>query len=245
MTFDDKWVEEVRRGFKACSVFMWYPIYWLPYNQIVNNLTSQAAVMVTNGVPNDVINNLDPLGLIIFIPICDLLVYPGLRKIGINFTPIKRITVGFLTGSAAMIWAAVVQHYIYKTNPCGSFVSTCQDADGNTVTSSLNVWIQSGSYVLIALSEILASITGLEYAFTKAPKNMRSLVMAVFLFTSAISSAIGEAFNPLSTDPRLVWNYATMAGLSGIGGILFWFSFRRLDREDAALDNLGEGHFES
>ncbi|KAF8504545.1 peptide transporter PTR2A [Russula emetica] len=243
MTFDDKWVEEVRRGFKACSVFMWYPIYWLPYNQIINNLTSQAAVMVTDGVPNDVINNLDPLSLIIFIPICDLLVYPGLRKIGINFTPIKRITAGFLTGSAAMIWAAVVQHYIYKTNPCGSFVSTCQDADGNPVTSSLNVWIQSGSYVLIALSEILASITGLEYAFTKAPKNMRSLVMAIFLFTSAISSAIGEAFNPLSTDPRLVWNYATMAGLSGIGGILFWFSFRKLDREDAALDNIGEGRF--
>ena len=74
-------------------------------------------------------------------------------------------------------------------------MSTCQDADGNTVTSSLSVWIQSGSYVLIAFSEILASITGLEYAFTKAPKNMRSLVMAVFLFTTAISSAIGEAFN--------------------------------------------------
>jgi POT family proton-dependent oligopeptide transporter len=61
--------------------------------------------------------------------------------------------------------------------------------------SSLNVWIQSGSYVLIALSEIFASITGLEYAFTKAPKNMRSLVMAMFLFATAISSAIGEAFN--------------------------------------------------
>lgn len=72
--------------------------------------------MVTNGVPNDVINNLDPLGLIIFIPICDLLVYPGLRKLGFNFTPIKRITAGFLTGSAAMIWAAVVQHYIYKVH---------------------------------------------------------------------------------------------------------------------------------
>lgn len=27
MTFDDKWVEEVRRGFKACSVFMWFPVY--------------------------------------------------------------------------------------------------------------------------------------------------------------------------------------------------------------------------
>lgn len=27
MTFDDKWVDEVRRGFKACAVFVWYPVY--------------------------------------------------------------------------------------------------------------------------------------------------------------------------------------------------------------------------
>ena len=33
--------------------------------------------------------------------------------------------------------------------------------------------------------------------------------------------------------------------MSGIGGLFFWFSFRQLDDEDAALDNLGEGHFKS
>lgn len=49
-------------------------------------------------------------------------------------------------------------------------------------------------YILIAFSEIFASITGLEYAFTKAPKNMRSLVMSLFLFTTAFSAALGEAF---------------------------------------------------
>lgn len=27
MTFDDQWVDEVRRGFKACIVFLWMPIY--------------------------------------------------------------------------------------------------------------------------------------------------------------------------------------------------------------------------
>jgi POT family proton-dependent oligopeptide transporter len=27
MTFDDQWVDEVKRGFKACAVFCWYPIY--------------------------------------------------------------------------------------------------------------------------------------------------------------------------------------------------------------------------
>ena len=40
-----------------------------------------------------------------------------------------------------------------------------------------------------------------------------------------------------------MWNYGVMAVLSGIGGILFWFTFRGLDGEDAALDNLAEGHF--
>ncbi|THG92825.1 hypothetical protein EW145_g8572, partial [Phellinidium pouzarii] len=79
MTWDDKWVDEVRRGFKACAVFIWFPIYWLCYNQLNNNLTSQAATMSTHGVPNDVLSNLDPFALLILIPICDLLVYPRAR----------------------------------------------------------------------------------------------------------------------------------------------------------------------
>jgi dipeptide/tripeptide permease len=50
------------------------PLSGLTYNQLNNNLTSQAATMVTNGLPNDVLSNLDPLALIIFIPIFDKLV---------------------------------------------------------------------------------------------------------------------------------------------------------------------------
>lgn len=52
-------------------------------------------------------------------------------------------------------------------------------------------------------SEILASITGLEYEFTKAPRNIRSLVISVFYFVSAISRAIGQAMNPLVADSNL------------------------------------------
>ncbi|KAF8872957.1 peptide transporter PTR2A [Infundibulicybe gibba] len=236
MTFDDQWVDEVRRGFKACAVFLWYPIYWLTYNQLNNNLPSQAATMSTHGLPNDVLSNLDPFALIIFIPICDKIIYPALRRAGMNFSALKKITAGFATGAAAMVWAAVVQHYIYKTNPCHEMAATCDEV------SPLNVWIQTGAYVLIAFSEILASITGLEYAFTKAPKNMRSLVMAVFLFMSAISSALGEAFVSLSGDPLLVWNYGVMAVLAAITGVVLWLSVRRLDAREDELNNLQEGH---
>ncbi|KAJ6546367.1 POT family-domain-containing protein [Mycena sp. CBHHK59/15] len=242
MTFDDQWVDEVKRGIKACSVFCWYPIYWLTYNQLNNNLVSQAATMSTHGLPNDVLSNLDPLALIILIPVCDIILYPAIQRAGFNFTALKKITAGFITGAAAMVWAAAVQHYVYKTNPCHNSAATCADADGNPLVSPLNVWIQTGAYVLIAISEILASITGLEYAFTKAPKNMRSLVMSVFLFMTALSSALGEAFVALSTDPLLVWNYGSMACLSLGAGILFWISVRKLDAKEDELNNLDAGH---
>ncbi|KAF8964520.1 peptide transporter PTR2A [Flammula alnicola] len=209
MTFDDQWVDEVQRGVKACGVFCWFPIYWLTYNQLNNNLVSQAAEMSTHGLPNDVLSNLDPITLVILIPLFDILFYPALRRMGINFSALKKITAGFMTGAAAMVWAAVVQHYIYKTNPCGTHAASCEAPN----VSPLNVWIQAGAYILIAISEIFASITGLEYAFIKAPKNMRSLVMAIFLFMSAISAALGEAFVSLSGDPLLVWNYGVMGSL--------------------------------
>ncbi|KAF9269358.1 PTR2-domain-containing protein [Marasmius fiardii PR-910] len=244
MTFDDQWVDEVNRGFKACAVFAWYPIFWLPYNQINNNLISQAATMELHGFPNDVLQNIDSFILIVFIPILDLLVYPALSRTGFKFTSLKKITMGFHTGAAAMVWAAVIQSYIYKRNPCGSFVGTCRTPDKVPITSSLNVWTQSGSYVLIAFSEIFASITGLEYAFTKAPLNMRSLVMSIFLFTSAVAAALGEAFVALSTDPLLVWNYGSMAVLAFVAGLLFWITFRKLDMREDELNEMRTGHFD-
>jgi len=238
MTFDDQWVNEVNRGFKACAVFAWFPVFWLCYNQINNNLISQAATMSLHGFPNDVLSNIDSFILIIFIPIFDLVFYPFLARVGIKWTSLKKITAGFYTGSAAMIWAAVIQAYIYKTNSCGSNVAAC----GPDVVSSLSVWTQSGSYMLIAFSEIFASITGLEYAFTKAPTNMRSLVMAVFLFTSAVAAALGEAFVALSEDPLLVWNYGSMAVLASIAGTLFWLSVRKLDAKEDQLNEMQTGH---
>jgi proton-dependent oligopeptide transporter, POT family len=84
----------------------------LAYNQINNNLTSQANTMQLHGISSDVISNLDPLALIILIPFCDLVMYPWLRQRKIRFTPIKRITLGFLLGSAAMVYSTVVQHYM-------------------------------------------------------------------------------------------------------------------------------------
>jgi len=204
---------------------------------MTNNLTSQAATMQLNGVPNDILSNLNPLSLIIFIPICDQLIYPALQKRKIRFTPLKRIAMGFAMGTCAMIWSCVTQYYVYKENPCGSHANSCDKV------APINVWVQTGAYVLIAFSEIFASITGLEYAFTKAPRNMRSLVTALFLFTQTISSALGQALVALAEDPLLIWNYGFVAVLSSFCGILFWLQNRRLDKEEDSLNMLAESSF--
>lgn len=165
----------------------------------------------------------------------DTVVYPFLRKRGIRFTPFKKICAGFIVASFSMVWASVLQYYVYKT-------SGYYDNPSDDYRSPINVWAVTGVYILIATSEIFASVTTLEYAFTKAPKNMRSLVMAVQLFTTAFSAAIAQAFTPLTLDPLVVWNYGIVAIISFITGILFWFAYRKMDKEEDQLNMLPTGH---
>jgi dipeptide/tripeptide permease len=60
-------------------------------------------------VSHDLLSNINPLTLIILIPIMDRFVYPGLRKIGIKMLPITRITLGFFVGALAMAYCAIIQ----------------------------------------------------------------------------------------------------------------------------------------
>lgn len=237
MTYDDAWVDEVKRGLMACKVFLFLPVFFLAYNQMTGNLTTQAATLELNGVPNDVIQNLNPISIVIMIPLIDHLLYPGLRKVGIAFTPIKRMTAGFIIAALSMVASAVMQHYIYKMSPCGDHPNDCPEP------APINVWAQCLPYVFIGIAEIFTNVTSYEYAYSKAPENMKSLVMSVNLFMSAISAAIGQAFTPLSGDPLLVWNYSVVAVIALVGGVAFWFCFNHLDADEDKWNMLKSSDF--
>ncbi|SPN96531.1 related to PTR2 - Di- and tripeptide permease [Cephalotrichum gorgonifer] len=242
MTFDDAWVDEVRRGLKACAVFLWFPVFWLAYNQMNSNLINQAASMRLGGVPNDIVNNLNPFSLLILIVICDKLIYPAIAKAGLRFSPIKKMTLGFFFPALSMVVAAIIQHYIYQKSPCG-YNANDRDCYEERGPPDMSVWIQTPAYVLVSLGEVMASITGLEYAFTKAPRNMRGMVTAVFWFVMAFSSALAQAFVGLATDPLLVWLYTTIAIISFAGGVTFWLTWRKLDKLEEELNALPESTY--
>ena len=197
--------------------------------------------MQLHGIPNDIMQNIDPITVILFIPIMDRLIYPFLRRLGIPFRPITRIFWGFLLGSLAMFYAAYVQHLIYSSGPCYTAPSACPAArlpDGTFAPNNVHVAAQAPAYLLIGLSEIFASITGIEYAFTKAPSSMKSFIMAMFLLTSAGGAAMGAALAPTAVDPKLVWMYAGLAVACLVAGLVFWALFRRYNRNEEAMNAL-------
>ncbi|KAF9540508.1 peptide transporter ptr2 [Mortierella hygrophila] len=226
ITWDDIFIDELRLTLKACSVFLFFPFYWVIYNQITTNLTSQAGTMLLYGIPNDVVNNIDPIVLIIFIPIFDKIIYPTLRRMGWELKPIVRISLGFFFCAIAMAWTAIVQHKIYITGPNYE----CTLCDENETPNNVSIAWQILSYFFIAISEIFASITGLEFAFTNAPATMKSVVMAMFLFTNCVGALLGFAFLPLAKDPLLLYMYAALGAAALVISVLIYFLFRDYDK---------------
>ncbi|KXH52059.1 POT family protein [Colletotrichum simmondsii] len=143
--WNDHFVEELKRALRACKVFVFYPIFWVCYGQFSTNFVTQAGQMEGHGMPNDFMQNFDPISILIFTPILEKLVYPLLRKAGIELKPIMRITIGFWLGAICLAYAAIVQHLIYSAGPCYEAPGECPE--GMSGGSSLPNHVHIASFV--------------------------------------------------------------------------------------------------
>ncbi|KAL5086848.1 POT family-domain-containing protein [Trichoderma sp. SZMC 28011] len=239
VVWNDHFVEELKRAIRACKVFVFYPIFWVGYGQFSTNFVTQAGQMNGHGMPNDFMQNFDSISILIFTPVLEMLVYPALRKAGIKIRPIARITLGFVWISMCLGYAAIVQHLIYNAGPCYKSPLECDAAnvDGKTLPNNVHIAVQAPAYVFVGLAEIFISVTGLEYAYTKAPPSMKSFVQSLYLFTNAFGSAISEALVSVSKDPEFIWMYTGVAGASIVTAFVFFFLFHHYDKiEDESFE---------
>lgn len=241
ITWDDQWVLDIKQTVESCKIFLYFPIFNLTDGGIGNAENAQSGAMITKGIPNDLYNNFNPLTIIVLIPILDYLVYPFLRKHKIPFHPVWRITFGFVLSATSQVVAAILQHYIYKTSPCGNRASTCD------TVSDVNGWWEITLYMLGAAGECFANTTAYELAYTRSPPQMKGLVMALFLFTSALSAALGEALTATLVDPLLVRTFIGTAVAGYVFAIAFFIHFRHLhikmakeEEEKEELDKIRE-----
>lgn len=196
--------------------------------------------MQGHGMPNDFMQNFDPISILIFTPLLDRILYPILRRAGIELRPIARITIGFWLAALCLAYAAIVQHLIYSAGPCYEAPGECPEGmDGETaLPNHVHIAVQTPAYIFIGLAEIFISVTGLEYAYTKAPPTMKSFVQSLYLFTNAFGSAIAEGLVSVAVNPKYQWLYAGVGVSAFITGCVFYWIFHHYDADEERMYDL-------
>jgi proton-dependent oligopeptide transporter, POT family len=102
---------------------------------------------------------INPLLVMLLIPLNNLVLYPALRRVGIEPTPLRRMTAGFVLAGISWVIVALFQLQI----------------DGG---ASLNILWQILPYMFLTLGEVLLSATGLEFAYSQAPHKMKGVILS-------------------------------------------------------------------
>ncbi|MCJ1386880.1 hypothetical protein MMC17_010008 [Xylographa soralifera] len=229
ISWTDKMVDDTARTYAACTIFLYFPIWVNNDGGIGNILSNQGAAMTTNGAPNDLLSNFNPLTIIVVIPILSYIIYPMLRKYKIKFGRISRITFGFILATISGVIGAVVQWRVYETSPCGYYASSCSVGTG---VSPISIWWQIPNVSLGAISECLCNVTAYEIAYARSPKGMKAVVMSFFLFNTALATALGEVLTPVTVDPYLIWIWAGLAIALAVQTIIFHWTYRKMDNDE-------------
>lgn len=229
VSWSSELVTEVTRGLQACRVLIAFVVFYLCYDQMQNNLISQAAEMETNGTPNDLVPAMNQGGCIVFAPLIQEVLYPFLHRRRIYLRPVTRITIGFCFIASSMLYATIIQHFIYASTD-----------------AKVNVWIQAPLYILMAIGEVFATVTAMEYAYDNSPQRMKAIVQAVSLLIAGVGSAVAMALTPAAHDPLMVGFYGGLTGAMAVTTVIFYITFRHYDRpatkdEEAAATSTSAG----
>ncbi|NWI48707.1 S15A1 protein, partial [Calyptomena viridis] len=108
--YDKQLIAQIKMVLKVLFLYIPLPMFWALFDQQGSRWTLQATAM--NG---DFIVN--PILIVIMVPIVDSIIYPLIEKCKINFTPLRKMTVGMFLASLAFVAAALVQVQIDKTYP--------------------------------------------------------------------------------------------------------------------------------
>uniref|UniRef100_A0A3B3VZ38 Solute carrier family 15 member 1 n=1 Tax=Poecilia latipinna TaxID=48699 RepID=A0A3B3VZ38_9TELE len=119
--YDKLLIAQIKIALRVLLLYIPLPMFWTLFDQKGSRWTLQATTMDGNFgsivIQPDQMQTINPILILTLVPIMESLVYPLIKKCGLNFTPLKKMTVGMILAALAFVCAAVIQLQIDKTLP--------------------------------------------------------------------------------------------------------------------------------
>lgn len=219
-----------REGWAAIGrlaiLFAFVAIFWSLWDQSGGEWILQAEKMDRNflGVTwlSSQIQAVNAIMILAFIPLFQYVIYPAINRV-FPLNPLRKIGIGLVVTGLSFLVSAWIETQI---------------AAGLTP----NIGWQMPAYALLSAGEVMVSITALEFAYTQAPRHMKSIIMSLYL----LSISAGNAFTALvyvfiqNDDGTLKLHgaayYNFYAALS-IGCVALWVFVARKYKETTYLQD--------
>jgi POT family proton-dependent oligopeptide transporter len=171
--------EGVRTLGRICVIFLFVSMFFALFFQSESAWVLQADKMDLkwlgkNWLPAQM-QSANPFLIMILIPLFSYVVYPGLNRIW-TMTPLRRIGIGmFLTAGSFLIPVWIETQLENGSQP--------------------SIGWQFFAYIFLTGAEVMVSITALEFAYTQAPKKMKSLIQSVNLLSMSLGNTFAAVVN--------------------------------------------------
>ena len=166
-------------------IYIFVAIFWSLYDQTGSSWVLQADQMdrIWLGVhwmPSQ-IQAVNPIMILIFIPVFNYILYPSISKI-VTLTPLRKIGLG-----------------LFLTAPSFLIIGHAQSLIDAGLTPSIH-W-QILAYLIITAAEVMVSITCLEFSYSQAPRTMKSIIMSYFFLSITLGNLITAGVNIFIQNP--------------------------------------------
>ena len=204
--------------FGAVWLFTWISNRPLPRKVTITALTTlvlwgalAAALQAIRGGTERIdllpaqVSAFNPLMVMLIIPGLDFLVYRPLDRRGKPLKPLTRMAIGMFLAAGAFVTVALIQMRIASVGP-----------------GKVHVLWQVIPFFILTTSEVLVSVTGLEFAYTQAPRAMKSTIMGFWLICVTLGNVLVAFLAPLETlSGGLATFFWTFAGLMLVAALVF------------------------
>ncbi|XP_036620364.1 solute carrier family 15 member 3 [Trichosurus vulpecula] len=183
--------------------------------------------------------------VLILVPLKDHVLDPFLQRRKLLPSPLKKMALGMFFGFTSVIVAGILEtkrlQYIHHNETVAQQIG--QDV---YFAAPMYIWWQIPQYLLIGISEIFASIPGLEFAYSEAPRSMQGAIMGIFYFLSGVGSILGSGLVALLSLQAGGWLHCPRdyGNINNCRMDLYFFLLAGIQAATALLFLLIANHYE-